>query len=139
MFRGVRLLKPHIINIYKTRQFSVLQKCVQSGQCQKFQLDIQHRTAIGSNSIRLLSVSVPRLTDASAAPVKEELIFTIPDKPVAPPTDTVTPIAGTETFTIPDKPSPVDLSLLGEPSFESLGLATWYPSGRMQYFLENVS
>ena len=43
-------------------------------------------------------------------------------------------------FTLPDKPVPVDVAAtLGEPSFESLGLASWWPAGRIQYLMESVS
>ena len=43
-------------------------------------------------------------------------------------------------FDIPEKPQPLEISeMLGEPSFDSLGLASWWPSGRMQYFMETVS
>jgi len=38
---------------------------------------------------------------------------------------------------LPEKPTPVDPgTMLGEPSFESLGLGSWWPSGRVQLFME---
>jgi hypothetical protein len=39
---------------------------------------------------------------------------------------------------IPDKPLPLDALVSSgvEPTLHSLGLASWWPSGRMQYFLE---
>merc|ERR1712059_20319 len=38
---------------------------------------------------------------------------------------------------IPEKPTPLGIAeMVGEPSFESLGLASWWPAGRMQYFME---
>lgn len=40
---------------------------------------------------------------------------------------------------IPEKPLAVDATtILGEPSFESLDLASWWPSGRLQYFMEQI-
>lgn len=69
-----------------------------------------------------------------AAPAQEELIFEVPPPPEAEP-----PPSELE-FTIPDKPSaPLDLGQVGEPTLESMGLASWWPSGRLQYFLESVS
>jgi len=42
-------------------------------------------------------------------------------------------------FDIPEKPVPLDLpEVLGEPAFDTLGLASWWPSGRMQYLMENI-
>ena len=67
-------------------------------------------------------------------PDSQELIFTIPEKPV----ETV-PDSQELIFTIPDKPAPVDPTVLGEPSLESLGLASYWPAGRLQCGLEWVS
>jgi len=41
---------------------------------------------------------------------------------------------------IPEKPVPTEelLNLLGEPTLHSLGLASWWPSGRMQYLMEQI-
>ena len=42
---------------------------------------------------------------------------------------------------LPQKPSPLDetaASLLSDPTLESLGLASWWPSGRFQYILETL-
>ena len=41
---------------------------------------------------------------------------------------------------IPEKPVPTEelLDLLGEPTLHSLGLASWWPSGRMQYLMEQM-
>jgi hypothetical protein len=42
-------------------------------------------------------------------------------------------------FEIPEKPTPLGLTeMVGEPTFESLGLASWWPSGRIQYFMETL-
>jgi len=67
-----------------------------------------------------------------------ELLFDIPEKPeVAPPNDTIT--NSEVQFEIPEKPAPLEAAdLIGEPSFDSLGLASWWPSGRIQYLLENL-
>ena len=90
-------------------------------------------TRISPNNVRLLSVSASRWDGDSG--VKEELIVELPPKPV--------PEASSSSeliFTLPDKPVPVDVAAtLGEPSFESLGLASWWPAGRMQYLMESVS
>ena len=73
------------------------------------------------------------------APVQEELIFEVPSPPEAEPLPSA-PAAEELEFTIPDKPSaPLDLGQVGEPTLESMGLASWWPSGRLQYFLESVS
>ena len=95
------------------------------------------------SSVRNLSLSVPKLNES---PVKEELIFQVPAKPAeAVPAEVVpaeaVPAADPSelVFTIPEKPAPVDLSLLGEPSLDSLGLASYWPPGRLQYCLELVS
>lgn len=93
-------------------------------------------------SVRQFSISLQRLSTESAAgagALKEELIFKVPEKPPAPSGAEAVSSSSDVVFTLPDKPSPVDVSQIGEASFESLGLATWWPSGRMQYFLENVS
>jgi len=38
---------------------------------------------------------------------------------------------------IPEKPAPLDVTtIVGEPSFESLGLGNWWPTGRVQLFME---
>jgi len=38
---------------------------------------------------------------------------------------------------IPEKPLPIDpTSIIGEPSFETLGLGSWWPSGRLQLVME---
>ena len=84
------------------------------------------------SSLRFLSVSVQRFSEA---PVKEELIFQVPEQPAVP----ASPSELSQAFTIPEKPSPVDLSVLGEPSLESLGLVSYWPPGRLQYVLELVS
>jgi len=74
---------------------------------------------------RQLSVSALKFSE-----VKEELVFEVPAKPS-------TEASVSEVFTIPDKPTPVsEVSSLGEPSLDSLGLCSWWPSGRMQYLLE---
>ena len=41
---------------------------------------------------------------------------------------------------IPEKPVPSEelLGLVGEPTLHSLGLASWWPTGRMQYFMEQI-
>jgi len=89
-------------------------------------------TRINPTTVRLLSVSAIRWDGDPV--VKEELIVELPPKPV--------PEASSSSeliFTLPDKPVPMDVAAsLGEPSFESLGLASWWPSGRMQYFMENL-
>eukprot|EP00092_Neocalanus_flemingeri_P071851 GFUD01088335.1.p1 GENE.GFUD01088335.1~~GFUD01088335.1.p1 ORF type:complete len:461 (-),score=78.87 GFUD01088335.1:34-1416(-) len=78
------------------------------------------------------------------AAASNELIFQIPEKPQVVP-DTVSTssseaVAGNElVFDIPEKPIPIDLpEWLGEPAFDTLGLASWWPSGRMQYLMENI-
>ena len=87
----------------------------------------------------------PGLIDTTAS---NELIFEIPAKPEIAPDAVATAAdpglsditASNElVFDIPDKPIPLDLpELLGEPAFDTLGLASWWPSGRMQYLMENV-
>ena len=73
-----------------------------------------------------------------AAPDSQELVFTIPEKPAEPIVEAA-PDSQELVFTIPEKPDPVDPTLLGEPSLESLGLASYWPSGRLQCSLEWVS
>ena len=82
---------------------------------------------------RQFSVSTLKLTDS----VKEELVFNVPDKPKVE-AEVETPVTSEPVFSLPDKPSPVEISSLGEPSLDSLGLASWWPSGRVQYLLENL-
>jgi len=78
--------------------------------------------------------------DSSKEP--EELVIEIPKKPEVSSVDAE--VGGSaETnellFDIPEKPQPLEISeMLGEPSFDSLGLASWWPSGRMQYFMETL-
>ena len=80
-----------------------------------------------NSNLRYLSLSVPKLSE------KEELIINVPETPAEPSAPAATPES---VFTIPEKPEPVDLSVLGEPSLESLGLASYWPPGRLQYCLE---
>ena len=43
---------------------------------------------------------------------------------------------------LPEKPAPIEglaettIKYVGDPPFEALGLASWWPTGRMQYFME---
>jgi len=73
----------------------------------------------------------------------EELVLEIPKKPEISSVDAGV-VEGTEAsnellFDLPEKPQPLEISeMLGEPSFDSLGLASWWPSGRMQYFMETL-
>jgi len=72
----------------------------------------------------------------TAPEATNELVFEIPEKPEV--VDAVVD-AKAEIFELPEKPQPLDISeIVGEPSFESLGLASWWPSGRMQYLMENL-
>jgi len=70
-----------------------------------------------------------------------ELIFEIPEKPQV---DAFSSDVGVEStnelvFDIPERPIPFDMpEMLGEPAFDTLGLASWWPSGRMQYLMENL-
>jgi len=73
------------------------------------------------------------------------LVFDIPEKPEIVPDAVANPGLGDTAasnellFDIPEKPIPLDLpELLGEPAFDTLGLASWWPSGRMQYLMENL-
>jgi len=84
----------------------------------------------------------PGLSDTKAS---NELVFEIPEKPIvydAPPAADpgISEAANNElVFDMPEKPTPLDLpELLGEPAFDTLGLASWWPSGRMQYLMENL-
>ena len=91
-------------------------------------------TRINPTTVRFLSVSAIRWDGDTVA--KEELIVELPPKPVVP---EVSSSSSELIFTLPEKPVPLDVAAtLGEPSFESLGLASWWPAGRMQYFMENV-
>jgi len=75
-------------------------------------------SSLGSSSAESVSSSVGCLPAVPIAPVDtNELILDF----------------------IPEKPLAVDATtILGEPSFESLDLASWWPSGRVQYFMEQV-
>jgi len=74
-------------------------------------------------------------TSNSAPEATNELVFEIPEKPEV--VDAVVDVKA-DIFELPEKPQPLDISeIVGEPSFESLGLASWWPSGRMQYLMEN--
>ena len=91
-------------------------------------------TRINPTTVRFLSVSAVRWDGDTVA--KEELIVELPPKPVVP---EVSSSSSELIFTLPEKPVPLDVAAtLGEPSFESLGLASWWPAGRMQYLMENV-
>jgi len=75
-------------------------------------------------------------TSNTASEATNELVFEIPEKPEV--VDAVLD-SKAEIFELPEKPQPLDISeIVGEPSFESLGLASWWPSGRMQYLMENL-
>jgi len=86
----------------------------------------------------------PGLCDSKAS---NELVFEIPEKPTisdaSPAVDPGVNEAATPNnelvFDMPEKPTPLDLpEFLGEPAFDTLGLASWWPSGRMQYLMENL-
>ena len=123
------------LRVSSSRQFSSVRNLSER------QILLRNRISCSVNtysSVRNLSLSVPKLNES---PVKEELIFQVPAKPAeAVPAETVPAADPSElVFTIPEKPAPVDLSLLGEPSLDSLGLASYWPPGRLQYCLELVS
>lgn len=96
-----------------------------------------------------IAKSGPESVASASTPATSELIFEIPAKPEIVP-DAATPTAadpslGNTTasneliFDIPEKPIPLDLpEILAEPAFDTLGLASWWPSGRMQYLMENL-
>ena len=123
------------LRVSSSRQFSSVRNLSER------QILLRNRISCSVNtysSVRNLSLSVPKLNES---PVKEELIFQVPAKPAeAVPAEAVPAADPSElVFTIPEKPAPVDLSLLGEPSLDSLGLASYWPPGRLQYCLELVS
>jgi len=42
-------------------------------------------------------------------------------------------------FVLPDRPVPLEeLVSIGEPALDTLGLASWWPAGRLQYFMEHL-
>ena len=120
------------LGVTSTRLFSTVRK--QPRGFEPKLLRSSHQLNICSSHIRLLSVTGPKLSENN----KEELIFEIPEKP-AETTVEAAPDSQELVFTIPEKPDPVDPTLLGEPSLESLGLASYWPSGRLQCSLEWVS
>ena len=124
------------LGVTSTRLFSTVRKQPRGFEPKLFQTS--HQLNIRSSHIRLLSVTGPKLSENN----KEELIFEIPVKPVEPEVKPIVeqaPDSQELVFTIPEKPDPVDPTLLGEPSLESLGLASYWPSGRLQCSLEWVS
>jgi len=123
----VRLNTKCYLGITSTRQFSVDRNAGQRSE-QRLLRSSYHV----NSSLRFLSVSLPRLNETA---IKEELIFQVPEPPAAPAAAPGAPDVS-QVFTIPEKPSPVDLSVLGEPSLDSLGLASYWPPGRLQYVLE---
>ena len=146
------------LGVTSTRLFSTVRKEPRGFEPRLFQTS--HQLNIRSSHIRLLSVTGPKLSEnnkeeltfeipekpvepevkpaVEAAPDSQELVFTIPEKPAEPIVEAA-PDSQELVFTIPEKPDPVDPTLLGEPSLESLGLASYWPSGRLQCSLEWVS
>ena len=118
------------IGVNSTRLFSTVRLQPRRFEPKLFQTSFQMNTC--SSHIRLFSVTGPKLGEN----VKEELIFQIPEKPV----ETAAPAPDPQelVFTIPEKPSPLDISALGEPSLESLGLCSYWPAGWLQSGLEWV-
>ena len=117
------------LGVTSTRLFSSVRK--QPKGFEPNLLRTSYQMNLGSSHIRLLSVTGPKLNENS----KEELIFQIPEKPA----ETLGSAPDSElVFTIPEKPTPLDPSLLGEPSLESLGLASYWPPGWLQSGLEWV-
>ena len=118
------------LGVTSTRLFSSVRK-----QPREFEPNLfspSYQLNISSSHIRFLSVTGPKLSENN----KEELIFQIPEIPA----ETAASAPDSElVFNIPEKPSPLDPALLGEPSLESLGLASYWPSGRLQSSLEWVS
>jgi len=93
------------------------------------------------DSITVKSASTDPKATAGTTTDSNELIFEIPDKPKV---DAAASGTGVEdnnelVFDIPERPVPFDMpEMLGEPAFDTLGLASWWPSGRMQYLMENL-
>ena len=89
------------------------------------------------------SLVVETITRASPPPPvltasgKEELIINVPQAAPVSPAVTSPPLD----FALPERPAAVlePASIGVEPSFVELGLGSWWPSGRMQVFLEHVS
>jgi len=144
----VRIFQPKFnYGIATIRKFSSLQPQLNNTKIQTVICADKFETLNQFSIKRHLSISVQRFSSEGATgagsvkEVKEELIFKVPDKPAVPSGgEAVEAVSSSNNvvFTLPEKPSPVDVSQLGEASFESLGLASWWPSGRMQYFLENL-
>jgi len=102
---------------------------------------IEPNNNAGDNVLAAVGTESGSATDVTKVP--EELIIEIPKNPEVPSVDN-TVGGGAETsnellFDLPEKPQPLEISeIIGEPSFDSLGLASWWPSGRMQYFMETL-
>ena len=118
------------LGVTSTRLFSSVRKQPRGFEPNLFRPSYQLN--LSSSHIRLLSATGPKLSENN----KEELIFQIPEIPK----ETAASAPDSElVFNIPEKPSPLDPALLGEPSFDSLGLASYWPAGRLQSCLEWVS
>eukprot|EP00088_Acartia_fossae_P057945 TRINITY_DN6768_c0_g1_i1.p1 TRINITY_DN6768_c0_g1~~TRINITY_DN6768_c0_g1_i1.p1 ORF type:complete len:469 (-),score=71.82 TRINITY_DN6768_c0_g1_i1:642-2048(-) len=133
--------------------------------CSNFSTNVnQHRISnksivfpkklLGSSEFRLqnilergLSISAARLQDAAkeAGSASTDAANAVP----SPPTDSITAVAADSGAAatdsskeliidfLPEKPAPLDpATLLGEPTFESLGLGSWWPPGRLQLVME---
>ena len=126
-----RLNSKCYLGVTSTRLFSSVRKQPAGFEPKLFRPSYQMN--ICSSHIRLLSVTGPKLSETN----KEELIFQIPEIPAE---TAAAPAPASElVFNLPEKPSPLDPALLGEPSLDSLGLASYWPSGRLQSCLEWVS
>jgi len=89
------------------------------------------------------SSSVPDFIPEKPAPLdvaassSTETIANSSSAAVGGPTATTTESSELILDFIPEKPAPLDVStIVGEPSFESLGLGNWWPTGRVQLFME---
>jgi len=97
--------------------------------------------AVGNNIVSTAVTESEAVIDSPKEP--DELVIEIPKKPELNSVEAA--VGGGEEsrnellFDLPEKPQPLEISeMLGEPSFDSLGLASWWPSGRMQYFMETL-
>ena len=127
------------------RQFSVSGFRFQDGGPEIFIVDTAVNNSLKDSIEILTPVDIPE-TVSSTVGSSEAAVTTATDSSEAVTTlskaASAVNTSGEETKEIlldflPEKPLPLDPSaILGEPSFDSLGLGSWWPSGRLQLFME---
>ena len=134
-------------NVFATRYFSVSVTNWQEAQSSTATAEVP---VLESNENVLETLPPPPVPATSSPEVlvseSNEIVLEPPQPPVAPVTSSSEVSESNEIVLdfLPDKPVPIEglgdatIKYIGDPPFEALGLASWWPAGRFQYFMEQI-